>query len=923
MNLNIDSAIFIGFLLINLVVGLFYSRDVKNIREYAIGDRNFSTATLVSTIVATWVSGSFVFNRLSETYVNGLYYIWTSTGAVISLLCIGFIFAPRMGRFLGKLSIAEAMGELYGEKIQIISAVASVIAAAGRIAVQFKVTGLLFEYCFNIDSVYGVVIGAFIVTLYSSLGGIKSVTFTDVIQFITFSTIIPIIAFFMLNEMDSLQGVADTLNTHPSFNYNEVFDFTRPKSIYYLFLFFYMIAPSFDPPMFQRISMARNVAQVKQAFVISGVVYFFLCLIVMWMGVLILSTNPNLVPKDITKHMFFNYSYVGLKGLTLAGIMAMVMSTADSYVNCAAVTLTHDFCKPLKLNIFKSELASSRFTSCLIGMFSLMIALQGQSLLKTLIACNSFYMPLVSVPFTLVVFGFKSSTRSVMIGMIAGFVTVVFWYMTNISFIDPIVPGMLANLTFLLGSRYIFKQQEESGKDDIISEETPHLMQKRNFTIFTKDFNIVNLIKKSSPTTSGSYIAVGFFCMAMIYTTMHSTPSEVRLEYPELIKFITFTSLFAATALLGHPLWLPSWKKKTLVLGIIWNLVIFSVLICAAFAFVVITNFSSMQVMIFMVNIIIVAGLLRWQLALIAIPLGVFLTLQLLKLSINTEDSIIDMSMSAQLKIAYLLLLISSIVVIFFRPKQEYQALTEEQNEHLSDRIGSQKEEMLEAQALRSEFIRNVSHEYHAPMAGIVSTAEGLKYAYDQLTDDQRKFYIDAIFQSSHSLKAFDDNIVTLARLSKSNYQLKKGDVDFSNLVYGRAEVCRKLYGDNSDAQEFIFDIASNITASIDKKYMIQLLDNLIINAITYCKQGKIKISLRMNNQAINLKIADEGIGIPKHELYDVFEPFTVSSKTRTPAGGRGVGLTVCKKIMEAHGGSIGADSDGIKGTTFKIVLPV
>ncbi|NDB85845.1 MAG: ATP-binding protein, partial [Alphaproteobacteria bacterium] len=87
------------------------------------------------------------------------------------------------------------------------------------------------------------------------------------------------------------------------------------------------------------------------------------------------------------------------------------------------------------------------------------------------------------------------------------------------------------------------------------------------------------------------------------------------------------------------------------------------------------------------------------------------------------------------------------------------------------------------------------------------------------------------------------------------------------------------------------------------------------------CKKGKIHITLTEDKNNINLIISDQGIGIPKNELYEIFEPFTVSSKTRTPAGGRGVGLAVCKKIAEVHGGSISADSNGDLGASFTVVL--
>ena len=254
-----------------------------------------------------------------------------------------------MEEFVGKISIADAMGGLYGNKVRIATAIAGFIGTSGYIAVQFKVIGSLFDYCFNIESAYGVIIGAFIVILYSSFGGIKSVTFTDIIQLLTFGTIIPIIAFFILREIDSFDSVLFTLKNNELFDYKTVFDFTQPKSLYYLFFFFYLMIPGLSPPVFQRIAMAKNISQVQKSFIIASIMYIVLFVIVVWIGILVISTTPGLNPKDITKHILFNYSYAGLKGLTLAGIMAMAMSTTDSFINSSAVLFVNDFCKPLKI----------------------------------------------------------------------------------------------------------------------------------------------------------------------------------------------------------------------------------------------------------------------------------------------------------------------------------------------------------------------------------------------------------------------------------------------------------------------------------------------------------------------------------------------------------------------------------------------
>ena len=187
MKFDFDIAVIIAFLLLNLIFGLASGRGIKNIREYAIGNRNFSTATIVATIVATWIFGSVVSLNLIETYNNGLYFIWAGAiGYLVSFLLVGYLFAPRMGEFLGKLSIAEAMDSLYGKHVRIVTAIAGFIGTSGIIAVQLNVAGLLFEYSLGLDKVYGIIIAGIIITLYSSLGGIRSVTFTDVIQLITF-----------------------------------------------------------------------------------------------------------------------------------------------------------------------------------------------------------------------------------------------------------------------------------------------------------------------------------------------------------------------------------------------------------------------------------------------------------------------------------------------------------------------------------------------------------------------------------------------------------------------------------------------------------------------------------------------------------------------------------------------------------------
>lgn len=186
MVISIDHIIFFSFLIINIILGLKSSKGITSITQYALGDRNFSTAVLVSTLVATWVSGEYFYTIITETYQTGLYFFIPILFNVFCFFLIGYFFIPRMEEFLGKLSIAEAMKDIYGQKVRIVTSISGFVCVIGVIAVQLKITGSIFEYILNINSLYGIILSGLIITLYSTLGGIKSVIFTDVIQLITY-----------------------------------------------------------------------------------------------------------------------------------------------------------------------------------------------------------------------------------------------------------------------------------------------------------------------------------------------------------------------------------------------------------------------------------------------------------------------------------------------------------------------------------------------------------------------------------------------------------------------------------------------------------------------------------------------------------------------------------------------------------------
>lgn len=931
----IDIAIVVISLTITLFVGMYHGRSVTTINQFALGDRNFSTVTLVATIVATWAAGDDFFISINETYEHGLYFIIPDVLGVLAVLTvIGVIFVPRMGEFLGDLTIAESMGKMYGTKVRLITAVAGCIGTSGMIAAQFKVAGELLEYSLGIPLMYGIIIGAVVVTSYSSFGGIKSVTITDVIQFFTFGAIMPTLAFFIYGTFENTSQITQNLAKSDNFNLGMILDFTSEKSLYYLFLFIFMAVPSFDPAIFQRISISKNVFQSRKAFVIAAITYALFGLVISWIGVIAISAYPDVTPTGVATRVLMDYSYVGLKGLTIAGILAMMMSSADSYINSTSVLVTHDFCNAAGIKL-KDELKTSRIVSFCIGFFALILGLYSSNLLQLMIKTKSFYMPVVSVPFIFSIFGFRSTGKSVLIGMTAGVITVILFEIFASDIISAI-PGMAANTIFLFASHYILKQEGGwVGIKDYAPVMIIREQRRKNFAHIigaVKNFNLTNFCVKNRPREEGNYVYLGLFALFSTYFSAYTLPQYATEHYQSLINYIYPPVLFIATILISYPMW-SRYLKGVKFSSYIWMFALMYILVCVGFIQILISDFSKFQLMTFMLNFVVLSILVRWQASVLLMITGCFISLKFFTL--YTGKDILDGSMNnVQFTVAYILLFMSAVLIAFIKPKQEYVEATEETVDNLhvevtdlndkvsffNDRISDQAKEIERLGATAQKILNNVNHELRLPVGNVMNFSDMLIESLSKKGDKYVQELATEVHNNSTRLSSMILNMLDLAMLDVKKIQLDKKTMNIGELVEERVERCRKIYLTGKPI-ELKLNIEREVLISIDPNYIRQTVDNLIINAINFSKDGVIEVKLYKRDNFVIITVQDEGVGIPEEELFDIFTPFKMGSNTASKAEGRGVGLALCKSAVEAHHGTVKAESKG-RGALFTVKLP-
>ncbi|SDC47145.1 two-component system, OmpR family, sensor histidine kinase VicK [Terribacillus halophilus] len=222
----------------------------------------------------------------------------------------------------------------------------------------------------------------------------------------------------------------------------------------------------------------------------------------------------------------------------------------------------------------------------------------------------------------------------------------------------------------------------------------------------------------------------------------------------------------------------------------------------------------------------------------------------------------------------------------------------------------------------RREFVSNVSHELRTPLTTMRSYLEALT---DGAWKDESiaPQFLDVTQQETDRMIRLVNDLLQLSRMDSSNYTMeweRINFVDFFHHVIDRFEMNKR--------EDIAFERylpKEEAFISIDKDKIMQVLDNIISNAIKYSPDGgTIRFRLRKDSQKLLISISDEGMGIAYEKLDKIFERFYRTDKARTrKLGGTGLGLAIARDLVEAHHGVIWAESKEGRGTTVLFTIPL
>ncbi len=252
-------------------------------------------------------------------------------------------------------------------------------------------------------------------------------------------------------------------------------------------------------------------------------------------------------------------------------------------------------------------------------------------------------------------------------------------------------------------------------------------------------------------------------------------------------------------------------------------------------------------------------------------------------------------------------------------------------NQHLersvverTSELQSALEKLRELSQLKNNFVSNISHELRTPLAHMTGYIDLLREGdLGPLTEDQ-KHAAEVLSKSYNRLHNLINDLIEFSMISEGELNLDIKPIEISNLI----QTAGTLIQEKADTQGVTLLITTPLEDSliaVDSSKLIWVLEELLENGIKFNKPGgKVEISATIENGSVNFLVVDDGIGIEMDKVEEIFEPFhQLDGSSSRRYGGTGIGLTLARQIIQAHGSTLKVESELNTGSRIEFSIPL
>ena len=446
----LDLVIVGAYLVAMVVVGVWFVKRIKNTGDYYVAGRSIGPLVMMATVCATIIGGSGLMGRAGVAYSSGFKAVLTAVPYLLGM----FIFSGIAGRIsdigvrYDVTSIPDLFSRRFGKTAKVILAAMVAFTMMGTVASQVTATATIINMLggqAGLSYEAGALIACIVFMVYTATSGLFGVVYTDVMQFymllLFVYILIPVASLRQLGGFGAFLSGLDRSLVKPYVNGDILGDIVT-----------YLVFTMAGAEMWQRAFAAKNRHAAKEGMFLGTAVYGVTIALVFFMGIAAHQIIGDSVLETygttdaVVPALAIRVLPAGLTGLALAGILSVIMSTADSYLLVSVQTCVHDIGKTFHPEMKdRTEILLSRVFSVILPLGALVIALYIKNAYNILMFAWSFYAAAAGLPAFAALYWRKATSAGVIAGMVSGFVVCVGWKLIGEPFgLGSTVPGTIA-----------------------------------------------------------------------------------------------------------------------------------------------------------------------------------------------------------------------------------------------------------------------------------------------------------------------------------------------------------------------------------------------------------------------------------------------------------------------------------------------
>lgn len=428
-----------------IVIGVQTMRRVRNADDFAVAGNRIVWPVLFGSLAAAFLGGGASLGNASTVFSDGYVYMFAFFAFGIQTLLVGVFVAPRLKRYRGAHTVGDVMERHYGRPARLLTGVLSLALCAGILGAQALAVGTVVNATIGLPTTASIIVGMGIVVLYSTFGGAWAVIQTDMLQFVFLGVLLPLALVIGLVQVG---GPAALVEAVPAGHLTALGDYSLPAflSIFLAFL----LGETLVPPYTQRTFSTPDSANARKGFALAGVFAFGFFFVTASLGLVALARFPGIDPDQALPTIVMQLLPIGLTGLLVAALLAVVMSTASSYLNSIAVVFVKDIYLPfVNPSVSHSRrLWLERALSLVVGVAATLFAVSVPSIVDALLYSYALWAPTVIIPLlAAVLLGTRSAPAALSAIVCGGTVTALWtWVWDEPYGVTGLAAGVVTNL---------------------------------------------------------------------------------------------------------------------------------------------------------------------------------------------------------------------------------------------------------------------------------------------------------------------------------------------------------------------------------------------------------------------------------------------------------------------------------------------